>query len=288
MPVLFLRRRAADLAMTSDFPYAPGCSVVICTRDRPEYLDRCLSVLDALDYPHFEIVVVDNAPSDGRTRELADRRKVRYLLEPAPGLSRARNRGARESTGEIIAYLDDDAIAEPGWLGGLAAEFNDPRVMAVTGRVLPLDPGGEEAQMCAALAGRDQGPRRQVFDRETPSWFKLANFGGIGIGANMALRASAFNILRGFDPRLGRGAGVPASEENYAFFELITRGYRVVYTPAAVVRHHSPRNFAELRAVRISTLAEAASYLAFLLVERPDYRPATMKFIVNGIRSSGH
>src|SRR5690348_12347934 len=98
--------------MTSALAAMPSCSVVICTRDRPRYLERCLNALGALDYPCFEIVVVDNAPSDGRTRDLAQRRQARYVVEPTPGLSRARNRGALESTGEIVAYLDDDAIVD--------------------------------------------------------------------------------------------------------------------------------------------------------------------------------
>jgi len=70
----------------------------------------------------FEVVVVDNAPSDDRASEVAERHGARRVVEPIPGLSRARNRGARESTGDLVAYLDDDAIADSGWLGGLAAD----------------------------------------------------------------------------------------------------------------------------------------------------------------------
>src|SRR5947209_6858962 len=109
----------------------PSSSVVVCTRDRPDYLDRCLDALALLEYPHFDVLVVDNAPSDGRTREVAARWDTRYVQEPVAGLSRARNRGAMESSGEIVAYLDDDAIVDSGWLSGLAVEFSDSRVMAV-------------------------------------------------------------------------------------------------------------------------------------------------------------
>jgi len=225
--------------------------------------------------------VVDNAPSDGRTREVADRRKVRYLVEPAPGLSRARNRGARESTGAIVAYLDDDAIAEPGWLASLAAEFSDPRVMAAAGRIIPLGVHSDEARLCAAAM--DRGTVRLSFDRETPGWFAAANFGGIGIGANMAVRTRAIEFWSGFDSRLGRGARVPGGEENYAFFELIAAGYRVVYAPAAVVAHHTPQNFSELREQHLRMLRDSGTYLAFLLLRRPDYRGAILKLLLSGL-----
>lgn len=270
--------------MASECPAIPSCSVVICTRDRPETLDRCLEAVSALDYRRFETVVVDNAPGDDRAREVAQRHGARRVVEPIPGLSRARNRGARESTGDLVAYLDDDAIADSGWLGGLAAEFSDPRVMAVTGRILPLQPEGWQGRMSASMAGTDCGNQRRTFDLETPAWFKFANFGGIGIGASMAVRRSAFEFWSGFNPRLGRGAAIPAGEENYAFFELIAAGYRVVYTPAAVVWHHAPQNFSELREQHLKTLVEAGAYLAFLVAERPDYRSCVLKFIRDGIR----
>src|SRR2546428_12256692 len=73
----------------------PSCTVVICTRARPTHLERCLTAVARLVYAHFEVLVVDNAPSDVRTREVAAQWGVRYISEPVPGLSRARNRGAQ-------------------------------------------------------------------------------------------------------------------------------------------------------------------------------------------------
>jgi glycosyltransferase involved in cell wall biosynthesis len=182
----------------------PSCSVVICTRDRPEYLERCLNGLASVDYPRFEVLVVDNAPSDGRARKTAARWDTRYTVEPIPGLSRARNRGLLESQSEIVAYLDDDAVAQRGWLSGLAAEFNDPVVIAVSGRVIPFKVASdEEGKLWAAITER--GLVRHSFDRQTADWFVAANFGAIGIGANMGLRRSVLGIWPGFDVRLGRG-----------------------------------------------------------------------------------
>src|SRR5579871_4963114 len=91
----------------------PPASVIVCTRDRPEELNRCLCGIMRQGYPEFEVLVIDNAPRDNRTFEVAERWGVRYAVEPVPGLSRARNSGARLSQGEILAYIDDDAVPEP-------------------------------------------------------------------------------------------------------------------------------------------------------------------------------
>lgn len=115
-----------------------------------------------------------------------------------------------------------------------------------------------------------------------------ANFHGIGGGGNMAMRTSALAVWSGFNRRLGRGACVPGGEENYAFFELINAGCRVVYTPAAVVRHPSPQNFSELREQHLRMSSDGGAYLAFMLAERPDYRSATVGFILGAIRGKHH
>src|SRR5947207_1645838 len=112
----------------------PTCTVVVCTHDRPVPLARCLDGLKRLTYPRFKILVVDNGPSTAEARKIAARFGVRYVIEPVPGLSRARNRGARSCETEIVAFIDDDAVPEPDWLTKLISEFEDPRVMVVTGR----------------------------------------------------------------------------------------------------------------------------------------------------------
>src|SRR6266852_5422463 len=101
------------------------CSIVICTRNRPAQLERCLEGLSHLTYPSFEVVVVDNASDDDQARRIAARWGVRYTVEPMRGLSRARNRGVLASIGEIIAFIDDDAVPRSEWLDALVSEFQD-------------------------------------------------------------------------------------------------------------------------------------------------------------------
>ncbi|HEY3107277.1 MAG TPA: glycosyltransferase [Chloroflexota bacterium] len=264
------------------------CTVVICTRDRPEALDRCLGAVSALDYPSFDVLVVDNGSSATGTREVAERWGARCTVEPRPGLSRARNRGARESQGDLIAYLDDDALPEPGWLAALERELDDPAVMAVAGRIRPTRLETAAECLFEATGGftPNRGSRR-VVDTDTPGWFGLTNFGGVGTGASMAFRRAAFDRWPGFDPRLGLGGSIRGGEEHYAFFCLVELGYRVVYAPAAVVRHPYPATLADLRARHVATVGSSAAYLLHLLLEAPRCRRLALAFALRGLRGAG-
>ena len=129
----------------------PSCTVVVCTRDRPKELERCLEAVSRLRYPRFDVLVVDNAPSDTQASQIAARWGARYLVEPIKGASRARNCGARSCNTEIIAFCDDDAIPEPGWLQALVREFQDPEVMAVGGRIIALSEKPQPSAFSMAL-----------------------------------------------------------------------------------------------------------------------------------------
>jgi cellulose synthase/poly-beta-1,6-N-acetylglucosamine synthase-like glycosyltransferase len=257
----------------------PSVSVVIPTHDRPELLKRCLDGVVRQDVRPLEVLVVDNTRGKETTREVALAGGARYIIEPGHGASRARNRGARESAGQVVAYLDDDAVPESGWLAALLSEFLDPLVGAVAGRILAL--GSDEApRESAAEVVSFGGPERIVFDRGTSDWFGRANFGGIGEGPNMAMRRSVFATWPGFDQRLGPGTrfGTIGMEEHYALFSLIDHDYRVVYTPAARVRHPFPQTEAELRARHLRQLRAAGFHLTFLIVEEPRYRREALKY----------
>lgn len=266
---------------STDYPgkFTPFCSVVICTRDRPDDLDRCLAAVARVTYPHLEVLVVDNAPSDQRTREVAERWGVRYVVAPEVGLSRARNLGAHASRGEVVAYIDDDSLPEPSWLGYIAAEFADPQVMGVTGRIRAREVQTVWDQVRSWMSGLDCGEaERKTFDRQTPSWFERANLGGIGTGGNMAFRRRAFEEGFAFDIRLGCGANLYTSEEHYAFFQLIDRGGRIVYTPHAVVFHPVPNSLEEIHERHRKSVTATAAYAMLLFVEEPGHRGAMLKF----------
>lgn len=255
--------------------------MVVCTRDRPQQLDQCLASLSRLDYPDYEVLVVDNAPSNAQAQEVALRWGVRYLTEPVPGVTRARNRGAHACKTEIVAYIDDDAVADPNWLTILTQDFADHRVAAVTGAILPINPAAE--RNAAVGCGAERGPRR-VVDRETPGWFEIANFGELGDESNMAFRRSVFDVWPGFDERLGRGALLDGGEGHYAFFELLERGYRIVYNAEAVVRHPGPSTLQEQRSRHLRVMATTTAYVTYLAVEHPSCRGALARYVFERLR----
>lgn len=120
----------------------PLVTVAVCTRDRPDDLKLCLDALRQLDYPHLDIVIVDNAPATQATANLVRTYypEMRYVREPRPGLNWARNRAILAARGEIVAYTDDDVIVDAGWVRALARVFaTNPGVMAVTGLVVPYE-----------------------------------------------------------------------------------------------------------------------------------------------------
>jgi glycosyltransferase involved in cell wall biosynthesis len=101
----------------------PPISVILCTRDRPHALRRCLRALTKLDYPDYEVVVVDNASVGTETAEIVSETPFRYVREERPGLDWARNCGIAESRYGIIAYVDDDAVVDSKWLAAIGAAF---------------------------------------------------------------------------------------------------------------------------------------------------------------------
>ncbi len=243
--------------------FEPTCTVVVCTRDRPRSLDGCLSALRQLAYPKFDVLVVDNAPSDNRAATVAGKWSARYLLHPCPGLSRARNAGMRASTSEIVAFIDDDARPDSNWLRELAREFQDPTVMAVTGQIRLADQPGEYGPS----SNGNGTSHRLHLDRRHPAWFEMANFGGIGNGGNMALRRSSTGFWSGFDERLGRGAPIIGGEEHRVFSELIQNGYSVVYNPKAMVSHPHRERGEEFQLPAAKILEGAIAYTILLLFE---------------------
>lgn len=246
----------------------PECTVVVCTRHRPRQLTHCLESLARQTYQRFDVLVIDSAPVDNANSEIAARFGVRCVVEPRPGLSRARNTGIRHCGTSFVAFLDDDCLAEETWLQYLLAEFSDPCVMAVTGNIL--------------MPGPEFGPARMTLSPAHPDWFEIANFGGIGSGGNMAFRRVTSRPL--FDERLGRGVLFPACEESYAFYSVIQAGSRIAYTPRAVVTHpHKTGTAAFLSNFRNATCAVA--YFTLLLAETP-HRKRVLKYCLQAL--TGH
>src|SRR5437016_1045982 len=194
----------------------PNCSVVVCTHNRPAELQTCLAGISKQTVQPTEVLVVDNAPLDSSAVDISARYGARYIKEPSLGLSRARNRGAAESSGDVIVYLDDDAYPASEWLANLLNVFSDADVMAAGGRTVMPDADAEAKQLCTLIQGPGTYMETIVVDKNHPQWFEITVFGGIGSGMNMAFRRTAFEVMPGFDTRLGLPGA--AGEDQFAVF----------------------------------------------------------------------
>ncbi|HEX7425325.1 MAG TPA: glycosyltransferase [Terriglobales bacterium] len=255
-------------------------SIVVCTRQRAGHLEGCLEALSSCR-ERAEVIVVDNSAGDRDTEAVARRWQACYVVEPDGGLNNARNRGARETRSEFIAYIDDDAHPQAGWLAALLRPFEDPQVMASAGQiVVPADTA------VASLIVNAKPASARVIDKATPGWFEIANFGGIGIGCNMAFRRRAFDVWPGFDERLDRGTLIDAAGESYAFFSLIKSGYRIAYTPDAVVTHPHQCAESRLQARYRKDFASATAYMTLLFWEHPAYRRQLIRYVLDSLRGT--
>jgi glycosyltransferase involved in cell wall biosynthesis len=221
-------------------------SVVVCTRDRPEELRRCLEALRPLHVAGHQVVVVDNAPGDARAERLCAAYPYHYLLEPTPGLNRARNRGLAASRHEVVAFTDDDCEPDPRWPAALAGAYADQRVGAATGLVLPRELETRSQERFEAYCANRRTFRPQVFAApETPP----CAAGVAGMGANMSFRRALLVELGGFDPRFDGGMPTLSGGDTETFARVLARGHHIAYRPDALVWHRHRREPAALRRV---------------------------------------
>ncbi len=259
----------------------PTVSVIICTRDRPAQLELCLRGVAAQTHKPLEVVVVDSVPRNSQARMIALDYGARYVIAPRPGAGRARNRGAREARGDILAYVDDDALPEPNWLEELLHGFEDGAVAAVMGRAVAFHDDPEMRQLCALLQGSEADQVISI-DRDTPHAFEMAAFGGAGNGMNMAFRRSLLKTWRGFEERLGPGLPL-TGEELLAYAEWIDGGHRILYLPSAVVRHPTHGSPESLRSRYLKERSRSTGFMMFLFATMPQHRMDILKYAVEAM-----
>lgn len=257
---------------------APFVSVIVSTRNRPEQLATCLSSLIALRYPHYEVVVVDNAPSTTATADLIQRAypeepKIKYVREDRPGLSLARNCGIKVAHGEILAFTDDDVVVDSYWLVELIKAFsigND--VACVTGLGLPLELETQAQAWFEQSGGFNKGFTRRTFDRtNSHTDIPLHPFaaGRFGSGASMAFTSAFLRSVGGFDLALGTGTRTGGGEDLAAFFQVITGGYKLVYEPASLLYHVHRRDYVQLRKQIYYCGVGLIAYLTKIMFDNP-------------------
>jgi len=246
----------------------PRISAVVPTYGRSRLLPGAVVSLLSQDLParEFEVLVVDNNPQPemrgtveglARARPGVEGPTLRYIHEPRLGLHNARHAAARAARAPVIALIDDDAVADPGWLRALLAAYDDPAIAAVGGKLVPrweAEPPAWIRELPGVyLSLLDHGPRRRDV-----SWQE-----GI-YGCNFSVRVDALRAVGGFNPEcvgdrwLGDG-------ESGLLRKLEAAGYRIVYTPDAVVHHIIPAQRASREGMmrRFANYGANDSYVAF-------------------------
>jgi GT2 family glycosyltransferase len=198
----------------------PSASVVVCTHNGGRTLGDCLEGLASLDYPSYEVIVVDDGSTDA-SREIAEAWGVRVISTENQGLSAARNTGFRAASGEIVAYIDDDARADPDWLRFIALDLISTEHMGVGGpNLAPADDG----RVADCVANAPGGPVHVLLSDRVAEHIP---------GCNMAFWRDALQAIDGFDTRF-RTAG----DDVDLCWRLQQRGQTIGFAPAAIVWHH--------------------------------------------------
>lgn len=198
----------------------PRISVVVCTYNGARTLETCLKGLERIEYPDFEVIVVIDGSTD-HSAEIVSRYKVRTIVTENRGLSSARNTGLASATGEIVAYIDDDAYPDPHWLTYLASMFMTSSHAGVGGpNIPPVDVG----PMAECIVNAPGGPAHVLLMDLLAEHIP---------GCNMAFRKECLEAVGGFDTQF-RVAG----DDVDLCWRIQERGWTIGFSPAAMVWHY--------------------------------------------------
>lgn len=258
----------------------PSISVAVCTRDRADAAMATIRSIEAARYDgELQILLIDNAPTDDSLeRAVAAHRaesgsSVQRIVEPIAGLSRARNRALASGSGELIAFTDDDALVEPGWLEAIAAAFaSNPAIGGVTGIALPAEIDTRAQDLAERFNGLNAGRgfESHVYNRSTlGARHVLYPFPTFGAGVNMAFRRDALLSVGGFCEALGVGTGTGGGEDTAVFVDILLAGYDIVFEPASVVHHVHRRDTRDLMAQMRGYGIGVTAYLTWCLHRHP-------------------
>jgi len=209
----------AEAPFPPDRP-CPRVSVVVCTYNGGRVIRDCLEGLRRLDYPNFEVIVVNDGSTDTTAAVLREY-DYRVITTENRGLGSARNTGMEAATGEIVAYIDDDAYPDPHWLSYLAAAFCSTTHAAVGGP--NIGPPGD-GRFAASVANAPGNPTHVLVSDQEAEHIP---------GCNMAVRKACLEAVGGFDPQF-RVAG----DDVDLCWRLRERGETLGFSPAAMVWHH--------------------------------------------------
>jgi len=227
--------------------------VAICTRNRTELLRRALDSIALQTIRPAETLVVDNAPADVSTENLVRHHYpgVRYVREERRGLNYARNRALSETARDVIAFIDDDAVADPGWVAAIRDVFAESsRIAVCTGKVDPYSLETEGQRLFEANGGFSRGDRRIRLPADRGKKLNglfsplIAWSISIGTGCNLAVRRRTVLDSGGFDVVLDQAPVLPGGGDLDLLWRMLDAGHEIVYEPSARMRHEHRREAA--------------------------------------------
>jgi O-antigen biosynthesis protein len=202
-------------------PQSPFVSVIVCSYNGAKTLAPCLDSLGKLNYPRYEVILVDDGSTDNTAEIAAQFPRVRYIHQTNHGLSYARNAGAATAQGEIFAYTDSDCMADPDWLYYLIGTLVSGDFGGVGGpNIAP--PAENWIQACVASA--PGGPSHVLLTDTIAEHIP---------GCNMAFYRWAFETIGGFDPEYHK-----AGDDVDFCWRLQQSGHVIAFSPTAIVWHH--------------------------------------------------
>lgn len=219
--------------------HPPRISILVCTRNRPADVRRCVPTILENRFTDFELVVVDQGDTSETSDYVAGLGDPRVKVVPTPtrGLSRARNIALLHSSAPVAAFTDDDCICDPDWVGSLIGLFDaNPRVSGVYGRVKPHGDRFGEGMFCHCLI---DDPDERFVSGSVPPHAHL------GHGNNMAFRLSVFRDVGLYNPQMGAGTRLKAGEDTDLTYRLLRAGHALMYSPRPLVYHNNWNTLAQ-------------------------------------------
>jgi len=208
----------------------PKVSIIVPVLNRQEIIGKCIESLLKLDYPSFEVVVVDNGSTDN-TREVVLNYPVKLVVKEGGGPYVARNEGIREANGEIVAFTDSDCIVSQNWLRNLIKNYTDNKIGGVCGEIFSYSPHSI-AEKFADLIGVQRVEKLNLTNqrgplKRDPNRFLSAD----SVAANASYRKTVLKEVNGFDEEIISGGDVEIG------WRVLDAGYDLIFDPEAVVWH---------------------------------------------------
>lgn len=244
-------------------------SVVIATRNRAAKLEACLRSFQGVDSAgaSWEMIVVDNGSRDETEKMVRQRAAtapwgLKLVSEPAPGVSRARNRGAAVSRGGIIVFLDDDCYISPEFFRETLRIFGDPAIGFAAGRALPFDETDQPVSIFPMTELKRFPAGGAILPGEMP-------------GSGMAVRRAAWDDVGGYDESFGPGTPLLASEDVDLQQRLLGAGWDGLFDPKLWIYHHHGRKEEEAeQSYRAYDISVGALYM-----KRMVHGPARARYL---------